>query len=177
MNVPLSLSLCLALLAGCARADRQPLPGDTLITDGSVPLSPVVAPIVPASAVPAMAEPGPIERRLFSAESILQHQAELGLSAAQTAELSKLSREGQASMLDLQWKLQAAKDALVAVLDTNKVDEKKAERASAELMKIETQIKSAHLTMLVRMKNLLDVEQQNKLRALSGSPCARDAAP
>lgn len=140
------------------------MPGDSVAANGAVtltPPSPVVAPSVAASP----AELGAIESRLFPAELVMEKQAELGLSAAQIATIAKLAREGQAGMLDLQWKLQAEKEKLVTELGAEPVDEARTLQRAAELMTYETRIKTAHLTMLVRIKNALTPAQRATLRA------------
>ena len=66
----------------------------------------------------------------------------------------------------LQWQLDAEKEKLVKLLDADKVDEAKATDQAGHVMDYENRIKSAHLAMLIRVKNLLTPDQQKKLRDL-----------
>lgn len=71
---------------------------------------------------------------------------------------------GQRELTRLQWDLQAEKETLVAILDGDKVDEKKASEQAGRVM--EQEDKGAHLAMVVRLKNLLTPDQQRQLREL-----------
>jgi Spy/CpxP family protein refolding chaperone len=63
------------------------------------------------------------------------------------------------------------------VLDTSVIDEAKAMAQASRVMDAENRVKSAHLVMLVRIKNLLTPDQQKKLRELRDEPhVATDAS-
>jgi Spy/CpxP family protein refolding chaperone len=163
----LSLSLLSLLsvvaLAACARSSAPPLPGDSVSSDGAVTLSPPRFSTTSRAAAP---EPlGPIESRLFPAELVMDHQADLALLPAQRDAIHKEVTATQAELVRLQWELGAEKDKLVAILGDAKVDEAKAKAAAAQVMDREDKIKAAHLAMLVRIKNVLTADQQDKLRA------------
>ena len=156
--------LLLACLATACSNSRAPMPGDSVSPDGAITLTPP-APVVAPGVTTAPVELGAIESRLFPAELVMEKQGELGLSAAQIATVAKLAREGQASMLDLQWKLQAEKEKLVVDLSADPIDETKTMQRAADLMAYETRIKAAHLGMLVRIKNTLTPAQRATLQA------------
>lgn len=157
------LLMLLWLVPACSRS-AAPMPGDSVSPSGVVTLSPP-PPVVAPTMAAAPAELGAIESQLFPAELVMEKQAELGLSAAQVSSIAKHAREGQAAMLDLQWKLQAEKERLVAELGAEPINETTATRRAAELMTYETRIKAAHLTMLVRIKNALTPAQRATLQA------------
>ena len=165
--------LLLALLfaaAGCSRADRAPLPGDSVSLDGAVALTPGRVPLGPAPASSPARDapnaPNAIENKLFPPELVMEHQGALGITAEQRRTIEKEVEGAHTKLLKIQWELDADKEKLLAVLDGPRVDESASERAAADVMKREVAIKSAHLAMLVRIKNLLTEEQQAQLRTI-----------
>jgi Spy/CpxP family protein refolding chaperone len=162
-----SVAIAALALAACAKNEAPPLPGDSVGADGAVALSPTRF-----STVPAVHETdtkqalGPIESKLFAPEVVMEHQAAIGVTPAQKDAILKEVQQGQAAMLHMQWDLNGDKEKLVALLDTDKIDEAKASAQAAKLMADEDRIKAAHLTMLIHVKNVLSAEQQKKLRAL-----------
>ena len=156
------LVLSLITLAGCARGG-PPLPGDSVSSDGAVTLSPPRMSTSPAS---PNAEPlGAIESRLYPAELIMDHQAEISLTGPQRDAITTELGASQAELVRIQWQLQAEKEKLVAALDSPKVDEAKTKEIASRVMARENEIKAAHLGMLVRIKNQLTPAQQDILRA------------
>ena len=125
-----------------------------------------------ALAPPSRAEgPGapaadPIGSKLFAPELIMDHQAELGLDDRQREAILKELERAQGQFPRLQWQLQAASQQLGRLLDAPQVDEAKALAQAAEVMKLETEIKKAHLTLLIRIRNVLTEAQRAKLQAL-----------
>jgi Spy/CpxP family protein refolding chaperone len=179
---PLFSLLAALSLVACARGDRSPpLPGDSVAADGAVSIaSPRLVTNVtgaPASA-PNTHEPlSAIEIRLFPAELIMDHQAEIALTPAQREAITKELDKSQSELVKLQWELQSEKDKLVVILGDTKVDEAKSHQAAASLMQRENAIKSAHLDLLVRIKNVLTAEQQEKLRAIRQADRCTPAPP
>lgn len=164
--------------AACAKS--APLPGDSVGLDGAVALSPpnfsTVPSVRPTEAQPAL---GPVESKLFAPEVVMEHQAAIGILPAQKDAILREVQRGQGDMLHMQWDLNADKEKLVALLDTDKVDEAKATAQAQRLMDDENRIKAAHLVMLVRVKNVLSPAQQTKLRELRDDrtqPAARGDA-
>lgn len=132
------------LLGGCARAS---LPGD--------------------GNAPTVRQPeNPLDRVLFSAERVMNHQAALRLTPDQRQAIQKAVQDGQARMLELQWEMSAAREQLARSLDVERPDEAAARASAEKVVGLEGQIKLAHLSMLVRVKALLTSEQQSALRAL-----------
>lgn len=180
MNPRALAPLFFVILVACAqRKEAPPLPGDSVEADGAVRLTPtgnalahpataMPSPSTPSVAAPEPAALGAIEARVFPPELVMEHQVALGLRPEQLAALQKEVERGQKEMVRAQWELAREKEKLVLLLDADggKVDEAKAAEAATSLMKHENAIKAAHLAMLVRVKNLLTPEQQQKLRAL-----------
>lgn len=161
------------LLAGCAKRSMPPLPGDSVSTDAAVTLSPPKLTSGVSTASRTTEPLGAIESRLFPVDLVMEHQGEIALDAAQRDAITKEVARAQTDLVKLQWELEAEKEKLVKILDVAKVDETKAKDAAASLMERENRIKSTHLGMLVRVKNVLTAEQQQKLKTLrAGDGCA-----
>ena len=122
----------------------------------------------PQSAREAREGLGPVESRLFPPELVMEHQGALAITPEQKQLLLKETERGTAEMLRLQWELEAEKEKLVKVLDSDRVDEAKAQEAATRLMERETRVKASHLGMLVRVKNALTSDQKAKLREIRG---------
>jgi Spy/CpxP family protein refolding chaperone len=108
----------------------------------------------------------PIGSKLFPPELIMTHQAEIGLEDKQREAIVKELEKAQAQFPRLQWQLQAASEQLSKLLDAPQVDEAKALAQAGEVMKLETEIKRAHLGLLIRIRNTLSDTQRSKLQAL-----------
>lgn len=156
--------LMFALLVPACSKSSAPMPGDSVAVDGAVTLTPP-APVVAPGGAEKPAELGAIESKLFPAELVMEKQVELKLTAPQIDAIAKLAKDGQAAMLDLQWKLQAEKEKLVTLLSAEPIDETKTMQRATELMTYESRIKAAHLGMLVKIKNVLTPAQRTVLKA------------
>ena len=124
----------------------------------------------PGAPTPAQA-PDPIGAKLFPPELIMAHQAEIGLEDKQREAILKELEKAQSQFPRLQWQLQAATEQLVKLLDAPQIDEGKTLAQAGEVMKLETEIKRAHLGLLIRIRNTLSDTQRSKLQAI------RRAAP
>ena len=127
-----------------------------------------VGPPAAAQSPPAPPAPAsdPIGSKLFPPELIMSHQAELGLEDKQREAILKELEKAQSQFPRLQWQLQAASQQLSQLLDAPQVDEAKALAQAGEVMKLETEIKRAHLALLIRIRNTLTDTQRSKLQAL-----------
>ena len=94
------------------------------------------------------------------------NQLALGLSGDQVAAIKKLVGETQDRVLDVQVDLHRATEQLRAALETAKIEEAAALSVASQAMDLEKRVKTAHLTLMIRVKNLLTEEQQDKARAL-----------
>jgi Spy/CpxP family protein refolding chaperone len=113
----------------------------------------------------------PLGSKLFPPELIMTHQAEIGLEDKQRETIVKELEKAQAQFPRLQWQLQAATEKLVTLLDAPQIDEARALAQAGEVMKLETEIKRAHLGLLIRIRNTLSEAQRAKLQALRrGAP-------
>jgi Spy/CpxP family protein refolding chaperone len=136
----------------------------TLLATLALAMGPPAAAQVPP-APPAQAA-DPIAGKLFPPELIMNHQAEIGLDDKQREGILKELEKAQAQFPRLQWQLQAASQQLAKLLDESPVNEAKALAQAGEVMKLETEIKRAHLGLLIRIRNTLSDTQRSKLQAL-----------
>ncbi|HET6982166.1 MAG TPA: periplasmic heavy metal sensor [Myxococcaceae bacterium] len=119
-----------------------------------------------APQTPSTPAADPIGSKLFPPELIMTHQAEIGLEDRQREAILKELEKAQSQFPRLQWQLQAASQQLSQLLDAPQVDEAKALAQAGEVMKLETEIKRAHLALLIRIRNTLSDTQRSKLLAL-----------
>lgn len=110
----------------------------------------------------------PLARVLFPPELVMQHQQDIGLRAEQRASITKAIQDFQAKVVDLQWRMQEQTHRLAALLDKPTVDQTAALAQVDELLGVEREVKRAHITLLIQIKNALSAEQQAKLAAVRG---------
>ena len=96
----------------------------------------------------------------------MTHQAEIGLEDRQREAILKELERAQAQFPRLQWQLQAASQQLVAAPRRATGGRGEGARPGGEVMKLETEIKRAHLALLIRIRNALTEAQRSKLQAL-----------
>jgi Spy/CpxP family protein refolding chaperone len=143
----------------------------------------VLAWVSPARADPEMmgggSPPGPppFMRQVFSPKLVMEHQQEIGLRPAQVEAIKRAMNEAQQQLVDLEWRLNAESEALGKLLDADRVDEAAVIAKLEQVTAIEQQVKKANFTLLVRVKNQLDPEQQRKLRAIRPGPPGHPPPP
>lgn len=111
----------------------------------------------------------PLKRHLFPPELVMSHQAEIGLDSEQRASLIAEIQSLQADVVPLQFEMREAVEELTRLLGKPHVDEAAALALAERITGFEARVKQRHLTMLLRVKNLLSGDQQNQLRALRRS--------
>ena len=103
---------------------------------------------------------------VFPPELVMRYQSEIALTSDQQKAITRIMAETQAKLVELQWKSEAAMQALTKALQKDAVDETAALAQWDQLSGVEQQIKKMHLGLLIRIKNQLTPSQQEKLRAL-----------
>ena len=139
--------------------------------------------LVPAVALLALAgvaraqqpaPPGPraqedaLARLFFPPELVMQHQQEIGLRPEQRSAITKAIQELQTQVVDLQWKMQDQGQRLATLLEKPVVDQAAALTQLDAMLATEREVKRAHVTLLIQIKNALTAEQQAKLTAVRG---------
>jgi Spy/CpxP family protein refolding chaperone len=117
----------------------------------------------------------PMEHNLFPPEMILRNQVALGLSADQVDAIKKQVGDTHARVLDAQVDLHRVTEQLNTALDVPRVDEGAVLALASQAMDLEKKVKAAHLTLMIRVKNVLTSDQQDKARSLA--PQRRDRTP
>ena len=121
---------------------------------------------------PGVLEPGPppgppaFLMQVFPPRVVMEHQGEIGLRPAQIDAIKHAMSETQQQLVDLQWRLDAESEALGTLLEADHGDEAAVLAKLGQVTSIEQQVKKVNFTLLVRIKNQLDADQQAKLRAL-----------
>jgi len=110
--------------------------------------------------------PDPIAENLFLPELVMRYAADIGLEERQRTAIKDAIQKAQSHFVDLQWDLQAESERMVRLLQARPVDEAAVLAQADRVMALEREIKRAHLSLLVRIKNLLAEPQQAKLMVL-----------
>ena len=105
-------------------------------------------------------------KAVFAPELVMRHQGEIGLSEDQKQSLIAELQATQSDLVPVQLEISEAGESLAHMLRPATVDEAEALAAAQRVMQLETQIKLIHLRLVVRIKNLLTVEQQEALRRI-----------
>ena len=118
---------------------------------------------------PAQAPEDPLARVLFPPELVMQHQQDIGLRTEQRATITKAIQDFQSKVVDLQWRMQEQSQRLASLLDKPAVDQTAALAQVDEVLGVEREVKRAHITLLINIKNALSAEQQARLAAARGA--------
>jgi Spy/CpxP family protein refolding chaperone len=108
----------------------------------------------------------PLTDLLFPPDLVMARQNAIGLSDGQKTYLQAEITKAQAHFSELEWQLQEAMEGLAGLLKQSKADETQVAAQLDKVLAAEREIKRAQITLLVRIKNNLTVEQQHRLQAL-----------
>src|SRR3989442_1902545 len=95
----------------------------------------------------------------------MQHQQDIGLRPEQRAAIPKAIQDFQSKVVDLQWRMQEQSQRLASLLEKPAVDQTAALAQVDEVLGVEREVKRAHITLLVNIKNTISAEHQPKLDA------------
>ena len=109
-----------------------------------------------------------LERYLFTPELIMRHYREIGLEPDQREVITRAVEELQVGLVDLQWRLMEATQQLEEALAPSSVEQTRALTLVDQVLAMEREVKTRHLTALIRIKNALTEEQQEALSARQG---------
>lgn len=117
--------------------------------------------------VVAAQEPEPdFAKYLFPPELVMQHQQSLRLTPEQRTSITQGIRDFQLKAVELQWKMQDEAQKLTELVQAAKVDEAQTLAQVDRVLGVEREIKRAHMALLIRIKNLLSLDQQMTLTGL-----------
>ncbi len=108
----------------------------------------------------------PLFATLFPPELIMQHRRAIGLTDEQRDAISQLIGDLQGRVVRLQWDLLDEVQRLAEITAGTRVDLDRSLDQIGNVLDTESEIKKAHLEMLVRIKNLLSADQQATLERL-----------
>jgi len=104
--------------------------------------------------------------KLFAPEIILEQRQALDLTKQQFAEIRAAVVELQSGIAEHEWDMQEAYQALMAELDRTPIDEVAVLEHANKALLAENQVKKKQMTMLIRLKNLLNAKQIDHLEGL-----------
>ena len=122
-----------------------------------------------AAQQPPQAPEDPLARVLFPPELVMQHQQDIALRAEQRTAITKAIQDFQSKVVDLQWRMQEQSQRLASLLDKPAVDQAAALAQVDEVLGVEREVKRAHISLLISIKNTLSAEQQARLTAARGA--------
>lgn len=123
--------------------------------------------VVLAIARPGAQQPDDaIARHLFPPDLVMKYQREIGLNESQRKTMLEAITKAQTRFVELQWDVQAESEKLSQLLQARPLDEPAVLAQADRLMTLERDVKKTHLSLLVRLKNLLTEDQQRKLAEL-----------
>jgi len=113
-------------------------------------------------------EPGQdvISRQLVPPELIMQHQAELGITADQREQIKAIVTQAQAGFTSLQWDMQAAVQSLGQALAEPPGDDGAVLELLDNVLDLEKQVKRAQLMMLLELRRVLTPAQLDQAKEL-----------
>jgi Spy/CpxP family protein refolding chaperone len=108
----------------------------------------------------------PLAPFVFPPDLVMRYASEIGLDERQRAAVKDAVIKTQSRFLDVQWDLQAESEKMARLLQASPVDETALLAQADKVMGLEREVKRTHLSLLVRIKNLLTDAQRAKLSEL-----------
>lgn len=103
--------------------------------------------------------------KLFPPNVVLEYREELALTKAQYTEIREAVVAVQAEVAGHEWDMQEAYSRVLNLLDQRPLDEALVTREVTAVLQAENKVKLAQMTMLVKIRNLLNDEQVAFLEA------------
>jgi Spy/CpxP family protein refolding chaperone len=132
-------------------------------------LFPIFALMALAAAAPAQSarpDDDPLAKLLFDPQLVLKFASELSLQAAQRTSIVNAIKAAQGEILDRQLEMAERHQELVRSMEALRVDEAAALAQADRVMELEREMKRSQLQLLIRIKNTLTQQQQDRLREL-----------
>jgi Spy/CpxP family protein refolding chaperone len=108
----------------------------------------------------------PMGKAFFPPDLVMQKQDAIGLTEAQRNSINKELQSAQSEFMNLQWDLARESEKLKLLIENEKPSETDVLAQLDKILAIENKIKKRQLILLVRIKNQLTHEQQEKLQQL-----------
>ena len=120
------------------------------------------------AALPAQQQPqhDPIGDAFFPPETVMQNQQAINLTEGQRNTIMKEIQTAQSEFMTLQWDLQKEVEKFKGLIEKVKPIEQEVISQLEKMLSVENKIKKRQITLLVRIKNALNGEQQEILQRL-----------
>ena len=109
-------------------------------------------------------------RHLFPPELVMKYQQKIALRPEQRTAITGAIQQVQSKVVEHQWRMQEEAQRLGELLQATPVNESAVLAQVDRVLGIERDVKRAHMTLLVRIKNTLTVSQLEKLERLRAQP-------
>jgi Spy/CpxP family protein refolding chaperone len=126
----------------------------------------VMAFAAPVSAQGKPGQPDAFAEALFDPQLVLKNASAIGLTPAQRKTILDEIKAAQIALAPLQADMTEPAMELVEMLGQTKVEEARVLSKIDQVLRVENEVKKRQTALLVRIKNALTPEQQEKLRAL-----------
>lgn len=121
-------------------------------------------------ASPAIAQEGkdePFKGKLFPPNVILEHKEQLNLTKQQFTDIRAAVVEVQSGVAEHEWDMAEAYQAMMAELDRDSIDQDVVLEHAEAALRAENEVKKKQISMLVKLRNLLNKEQVAYLRSVT----------
>jgi Spy/CpxP family protein refolding chaperone len=99
----------------------------------------------------------------------MKHAQEIGIDDKQKTAIKEAVQAAQSRFIETQWSMQEESQKLARLLQARPVDEGAVLAQADKVMGFERDVKRTHLSLLVRIKNVLTEAQQARLAQLRKS--------
>ena len=117
-----------------------------------------------AQPTPGAPSPDPIGQNLFPPDLVFSQAEAIGLTDAQKTSIQSAVLNAQSRFVEFQPRLQQAMQTMVRSIGQSRVDESRVLSQLEKVLSVEREIKRTQIGLMIRIKNVLTVEQQAKLR-------------
>lgn len=114
---------------------------------------------------------------LYPPEFVLENRSTLALTDDQVNAITNEISAAHDATMSVQTGMRPLAEKLHAMLQAPQIDEAGALSLASQIMDLEHQIKTAHLRMMIRVKNLLTADQLAKLKQMRPPRPMRPMAP
>ncbi len=106
------------------------------------------------------------DHNLIAPEIVMRYQRELDITDAQREIITAAILAVQSEVLEMQWRTEAENRKLAELLEQEQIDRTVTLEQLETVLNLEREIKRAHMSMLITVKNALTIEQQTALHEL-----------
>ena len=109
---------------------------------------------------------GDFLREFFPPELVMRHQKAIGLTTDQQAAIREEMVRVMPRFTDLQWRISSEEESLATLVKSGTSGEKEILAQFDKLLTVESEIKRLQLENLLKIRNILTLDQQEKLKEL-----------